>query len=494
MSYCHVRISKFEFSRDLIEDALKNKRLLSMEIEFSRKCNFKCPYCYVPSCDFPENELTRDEIRDVIVQAQDLGARKIIILGGEPMIYPGIFEMARFIGERGLAIEMFTNGSNITLENAQKLFRHKVNVVLKMNSFDEKLQDRLAGRKGAYRIIQNALKNLNAAGYPAEDPFLAVSTVICKQNISEMTKLWQWLRDQKILPYLEMITPHGNAPDNEWLETEPRELQKMFEEIAMIDREKYGQVWEPQPPLVGNACLRHCFSSLISSSGDVLPCVGVPIVVGNIRENKLKDIIQESEVIQDLRNYRNTIKGPCAACEKSDGCYGCRGAAYNLTGDYLASDPMCWKNADRRDEIDSLPVSVDDLIPQKKPMRVIDTLTSIGERTARTLVTITDDMPFVDEHGFLDGCVYMEMIAQSIAAMSGFKKKGNGGVSEGFLVGAKKLDITGTARVGDVLEVSVYKAARYGDFGIIEGKIVRDNMIIARGEIKVWEKVGNIGS
>ncbi len=47
----------------------------------------------------------------------------------------------------------------------------------------------------------------------------------------------------------------------------------------------------------------------------------------------------------NLKNYREMIKGPCRTCEKSSECYGCRGAAYQLTGDYLASDPTCWRNA-----------------------------------------------------------------------------------------------------------------------------------------------------
>ena len=109
-----------------------------------------------------------------------------------------------------------------------------------------------------------------------------------------------------------------------------------------------------------------------------MPCVGVTIPVGNIREEKLRDIIRDSEVIQDLRDYRHTIKGPCHTCEKADHCYGCRGAAYRLTGDYLASDPLCWKNLDRQGEIVCLPLAVADIIPQKPPMRVVDTLVKTG--------------------------------------------------------------------------------------------------------------------
>jgi radical SAM protein with 4Fe4S-binding SPASM domain len=345
MSSCNSKLPNFEFDRALIHEALKHNRLLSIEIEFSRRCNFKCAYCYVPGKDVCKDEMTRSEIRDVIVQAQELGARKVIVLGGEPMIYPAIFEMLEFIGERGLEAEMFTNGYNITAENAKRLFELGVNVALKMNSFDKKLQDKLTGVPGSYEIIQFALENLTSSGYPSERPFLAISTIICKQNVSEMTGLWQWLRDRQILPYLEMITPQGNAVDNQWLYPDPDELRELFDEIARIDREKYGQTWDPQPPLVGNVCLRHRFSCLVLANGDVMPCVGVAIAVGNVRENSLTSIIRNSEVMRDLRNHEHTIKGPCAACDKADECYGCRGAAYNLTGDYLASDPMCWRNA-----------------------------------------------------------------------------------------------------------------------------------------------------
>jgi radical SAM protein with 4Fe4S-binding SPASM domain len=66
--------------------------------------------------------------------------------------------------------------------------------------------------------------------------------------------------------------------------------------------------------------------------------------VGNIREHKLADIIKGSEVINNLKNYRQMIKGECRDCDKAEECYGCRGAAFQLTGDYLASDPTCWRN------------------------------------------------------------------------------------------------------------------------------------------------------
>ena len=344
MESCTGRLCDFEFDRAAIARAATENRLLTMEIEFSLRCNFRCPYCYVPEESYFDGELSSGEIRDVLVQARDLGAQRIIILGGEPSIYPHIREMIGFIQDQGMDVEMFTNGSGMTADFARWLFDRRVRVVMKMNSFDADLQDRLSGKPGAGRVIAKALDHLKQTGYPSEDAFMAVSTIICRQNIKELPRLWCWLRDQGIAPYFEIITPQANALENRWLNVDPRALQQLFEALAKIDRECYGRTWPVQPPLVGNRCLRHQFSCLVTSKGDVMPCVGVTLPLGNLRKQSLKTIIENSQVLKELKNHRNTIKGPCSNCDQADGCYGCRGAAYQITGDYLASDPMCWRN------------------------------------------------------------------------------------------------------------------------------------------------------
>jgi radical SAM protein with 4Fe4S-binding SPASM domain len=494
MAGCPRQIPNFEFTREEIEKAIEDERLLTMEIEFSRSCNFRCPYCYVPWRSSLKNELSQSEIRDVILQARDLGARKIVVLGGEPTIYPHLMEMVRFIGSHGLEVEMFTNGSRITAELARQLFDERVRVVLKMNTFDEDVQDVLTGKKGSFKLIQQAFQNLKEAGYPSEEAFLAVDTVICRQNVDEIVGMWQWLRDQDIAPYFEIITPQANAKENQWLDVDSGKLHEIFTEIADLDRRRYGQTWDPQPPLLGNKCMRHKFSCLVCSQGDVMPCVGVNIPIGNIRERKLYDIIKDSEVLEDLTDHLHTIKGPCRSCEKADMCYGCRGAAYQLTGDYLASDPLCWRNANRQDEIARLPFAAAEIIPQKPPMRVIDALLAVGDRSGEVSVTVSDEMPFVGEDGILVETAYLEMMAQSIAAVNGFKQLGGSGSSlEGYLVGAQKLEILGTARAGEELKISVRKEARYSRFAIVTGTVSREDQVLARGEIKIWHEAVKSG-
>jgi radical SAM protein with 4Fe4S-binding SPASM domain len=483
---CHSLCEESGFSLEEIRAVAAAGRLLTMEVEFSQLCNFRCPYCYLGMQR--EEELSSDESRDLILQGRELGVRRIIILGGEPMIYPRILEKIRFIRLLGMDVEMFTNGSNMTVENARELASLNVKVVLKMNTMDPEKQNQLCGIPDAYRIIQEAFKHLKMAGYGAGGKPLAVSSVITSDNVEELPGMWRWLREQQIDPYFEMITPQGAAVENDRLYVDSKQVEQLFEEIRQIDRSEFGRNWESQPPLVGATCLRHQFSCYVNAFGEVMPCVGVNLPVGNIRKKRLADILRDSEVVQDLRNYQATMKGPCSTCEKSEICYGCRGAAYQMTGDYLASDPLCWKNSRLQREIDRLPMPVGDLIPQRSPMKMVDTLISVGERTAEVETVVGKENPFLDANQQLEPAACMEIIAQAAAVHNGFRTRHLAARPEGFLLGAKQLKISGTAQCGDRLRTTVYKEAKLGDFGVIKGAIFNGDQCIAEGEIKVFHK------
>ncbi len=189
-----------EFSPEEISASRKNGGLLSMELELSRACNLRCIYCYASSGQALKNELTQEEIFEVIDHATELGAKKIIVLGGgEPLMYPNLFEIIDYIISKGVKVDLFTNGTLIDNDTAKKLFQRNVSISMKMNSRNPKIQDELAGKKGTFTAIEKGLQAFRQAGYPDENHTFGIETIVCRQNYDELPDLWRWARKRSEL-------------------------------------------------------------------------------------------------------------------------------------------------------------------------------------------------------------------------------------------------------------------------------------------------------
>lgn len=340
---------KYSFSKNLIKQTRDLNKLLTLELELSHMCNYKCRYCYSSAGAPLHNEMTLTELFNVVDQAKELCVRTIVIIGGgEPLIYPHIKKLIKYIFSKGINMILFTNGSNIDADMAEFLYTYDVFPVLKANGLKPKTMNWLCGTSNAYQTFLRALSNLIKAGYNNHGRSIGISTVICQQNYDEIVTLWKWVRNHNMIPYFERVTPQGRAKNNN-LEVSPEDLKRIFDILSQIDRECYGIEWDSShPPIAGSSCERHLYSLYVKSNGDVIPCSGIELVVGNVRNDKLQDIIIGSKVIQELRHIENTIKGKCLKCDLHGECYGCRGSAYSYYGDHLAQDPLCWRRVEGR--------------------------------------------------------------------------------------------------------------------------------------------------
>lgn len=332
------------FSDEEIVSASRNNQLLSMEIEFSSRCNLRCVYCYAGKNLFRENELEQEEIFDAVSQAKALGARKIIYVGaGEPLLDVKLRDIVHYVRKLGMEHVLFTNGTLINAEIARFLFDNEVVPVIKYSSMKEKLFDQLTGCYGAYASMMRGFDYLRKAGYPDKKHNLGIESIVTTYTVKEIPSIWRWARSNNILPYVECVTRKGSAIEHNDILPDKETIRCLFENLAQIDKDEFGFTWDACPPIAGFFCKRHLYSCTLNSQGFIQPCVGIDIQLGNIRTEKLSSILQNSKVMQELSQIRDTIKGPCKTCDHHENCYGCRGNAYNMTGDYLASDPTCWR-------------------------------------------------------------------------------------------------------------------------------------------------------
>jgi radical SAM protein with 4Fe4S-binding SPASM domain len=78
----------------------------------------------------------------------------------------------------------------------------------------------------------------------------------------------------------------------------------------------------------------------ISHIGKVYPSGFLPIEGGDLHNDTLAHIYQESPIFVKLRDS-SQLHGKCGACEFRNICGGSRARAYAVTGDVLAEEPCC---------------------------------------------------------------------------------------------------------------------------------------------------------
>ena len=134
-----------------------------------------------------------------------------------------------------------------------------------------------------------------------------------------------------------------------------------------------------------------------------------------------------------------------------------------------------------------LPVSAETFIPHRPPMRLVDTLISCEGTSGLVETTISADCILADSNGTLDEAALVELLAQSYAVIKGYNDALHGKeISEGYLVGVRKMQIIGRAQVGETLLIRIRTVGSFEGFAVADGEIVRAEEIIASGSIKLW--------
>lgn len=127
-----------------------------------------------------------------------------------------------------------------------------------------------------------------------------------------------------------------------------------------------------------------------------------------------------------------------------------------------------------------------DLIPQRPPIVMIDSLLRSDEYSTTTCLEVRGDNIFCEE-GFLAEPGMIENIAQTAAARMGYFAKTTGSaVPLGFIAAVSGLSVKNRPRIGDTIETTVAVVNEVIGITIIEGTISLDGNEIARCEMKIF--------
>jgi len=331
------------------------------------KCNLKCKHCYSSSVEqAAPDELSTEEALHLVDDLSRWGIGLLIIDGGEPLCREDLLDIVRYASSKGIRTTIGSNGTLIDEVMAKKMLDAGVMAVaISVDGVDGATHDSFRGVNGAFEQTLRGIEECRNAGLPFQ-----LNMVIRKDNLSQLEDMLRLAVDlgANAAEVFDLVAA-GRAKD------ECKELVLSLEE-RKIAMEQLAQAQEDYPivirvpgcpiyplilqeknikpkhfpaemlrrvPYYGRGCAAGMPMGyvMVLSNGEVNPCMLLQVNLGNIREQSIMSIWETSPTLTKLRQ-RDLLKGACGDCQYKLTCSGCRGRAYEETGDMMATDPGCW--------------------------------------------------------------------------------------------------------------------------------------------------------
>jgi len=273
-----------------------------------------------------------------------------------------IFDIAAYGSELGLRIVLATNGTLVTAEIARRMLEVGIQrISISLDAARAAKHDAFRGVPGAFHGAISGIKAAKEAGLPFQ-----INTTITRSNNDQMEGILRMAVEiGAVALHIFLLVPTGRAEEMKDQELSPQDYEKTLhwfydqrdrvplalkatcaphyyrilrqraqEEGKSITRKEYGL------DAVTRGCLGGISFCFISHVGIVQPCGYLELDCGNVRDEGIQRIWEESHIFRKLRDI-DGYEGKCGYCEYRHVCGGCRARAYAITGNYLAEEPYC---------------------------------------------------------------------------------------------------------------------------------------------------------
>ena len=328
------------------------------------KCNLSCRHCR----GMLEGGVSTERAKKLIAEIAELKPGWVIIEGGEPLLREDLFELLELMRQKQLEVHLITNGMLLSSQILTTLKQMGVKVMISIDGATPATYEAIRNGANFEKVVQSA-RNCAKEGL-----LEAINFTILKTNYTEIPGIFA-LATSIGAP---MVTFIGLKPCEDYPGEllSPQEYGEAIRLACQAAQETGVEFFFDEPffwatvrewglfahmPTVGDGILvpstPACIFGeylFIETNGDVKPCSFAPLTLGNVNEKPIGEIWREalsSPFLHQLKDPK-TRTGYCRGCQYLEDCKGCRSRTFVLTGDWLASDPVCplrLKLAVRRD-------------------------------------------------------------------------------------------------------------------------------------------------
>lgn len=338
-----------------------------------RRCNLCCKHCYSISADtdFP-GELSTEEVFATIDDLKQFGVPGLILSGGEPLLRPDIFDIARYAKSKGFYIGLSTNGTLIGPEHIEPIKDAGFDYLgISIDGIRE-THDQFRQMDGAFDASLAATRLCQGSGIK-----VGLRFTLTQDNAEELPRLLQLMDDEGVDKfYLSHLNYAGrgnrNRADDVIHQITRWAMDTMFT-AAWEDAKRGGSkefvtgnndadgvyllFWVRQHAPELEAQVRERLEywggnssgvnvANIDNLGNVHPdTFWWDYKLGNVKERPFSEIWQDRNdpLMDGLKSEPRPLEGRCAACDYNAICGGnTRVRAWQLTGNPWAEDPACY--------------------------------------------------------------------------------------------------------------------------------------------------------
>jgi radical SAM protein with 4Fe4S-binding SPASM domain len=316
--------------------------LTEFQIQLTSRCNERCVHCYIPH----ENKICDVDpalFYDVMDQSHEMGLLNIILSGGEPMLHPQFCDFLRKAKQYDFVVTIL---SNLTMLNDEIIAEMKATrlsgVQVSLYSTKPEVHDSITQMPGSFEKTTNAIFRLIENDIP-----LQISCPTMKQNKNDYIDVLNWAHDHKVRSMTDyiMMARYDQSSDNLDNRLSLDEVSVLIKNIlnndeAYQDDMKIADIAAAdERDISEDIVCGVCISSIcMVENGNVFPCPGwQSYICGNLREQSLRDIWENSPKVKYLRSLRKKDFPQCVKCLDRSFCAVCmvRNANENPEGDPL---------------------------------------------------------------------------------------------------------------------------------------------------------------
>ena len=222
-------------------------RLFYVRFQVTRRCNYRCRMC---GQDHDRgDELPAGDIDVVASRLADLGARHVVLTGGEPFLRPDLPEIIAIFKARGFSVRVQTNGGPQVQED---VFGRCVeaglrDVSVSIDTLDFDLQD---GICQARDVGAHALRTLRMARRLLPDSLSLANVVASSYNFEELPALVRHFHAMGVYTYITPVMVAGGSSGDygfradgagfEVRHTDDAYRARVIEELVALRRSGHG--------------------------------------------------------------------------------------------------------------------------------------------------------------------------------------------------------------------------------------------------------------